>query len=119
MRSGLFRCFRFRDNGHIGSAVGFLAEVNIARLYGKNGVILANADAGARMPLGSALTNDDVAGITASPPNFFTPRRLEFESRPLRVEPPAFLCAMGLLLFRPQGRLSVCGLLAARARTGG
>src|SRR3974390_2087490 len=30
----------------------------------------------------------------ASPPNFFTPRRCPAESRPLRDEPPAFLCAM-------------------------
>src|SRR5207342_1597385 len=31
---------------------------------------------------------------TASPPNFFTPRRFASESRPLREEPPAFLCAI-------------------------
>src|SRR5438105_7101491 len=31
---------------------------------------------------------------TASPPNFFTPRRFDSLSRPLRDEPPAFLCAM-------------------------
>src|SRR4051794_38231453 len=31
---------------------------------------------------------------TFSPPNFFTPRRLLSLSRPLRDEPPAFLCAM-------------------------
>src|SRR5690242_1108923 len=30
---------------------------------------------------------------TSSPPKRLTPRRLEFESRPLRVEPPAFLWA--------------------------
>src|SRR5262245_46086587 len=35
---------------------------------------------------------------TFSPPNFFTPRRLDSESRPLRDEPPAFLCAIGVLL---------------------
>src|SRR5690606_29711555 len=35
---------------------------------------------------------------TRSPPNFFTPRRFDSESRPLREEPPAFLCAMVLLL---------------------
>src|SRR6478735_6482381 len=29
-----------------------------------------------------------------SPPNFFTPRRLLSLSRPLRDDPPAFLCAM-------------------------
>src|SRR4051812_20632969 len=34
-------------------------------------------------------------GITASPPNFLTPRRRPAVSRPLREEPPAFLCAIG------------------------
>src|SRR5690606_18941541 len=38
--------------------------------------------------------------MTASPPNFFTPRRLECESRPLRDEPPAFLCAICLTPLR-------------------
>src|SRR4051812_13853535 len=33
-------------------------------------------------------------GTTASPPNFLTPRRRPSESRPLREEPPDFLCAM-------------------------
>src|SRR3546814_9831721 len=31
-------------------------------------------------------------GMATSPPNFFTPRRRPAESRPLRDEPPAFLC---------------------------
>src|SRR6056297_1616184 len=31
---------------------------------------------------------------TCSPPNFLTPSRLDSESRPLRVLPPAFLCAI-------------------------
>src|ERR1700754_1518483 len=31
---------------------------------------------------------------TSCPPNFFTPRRRPAESRPLREEPPAFLCAI-------------------------
>src|SRR5437868_8117189 len=35
--------------------------------------------------------------MTCSPPNFFRPSRLDSESRPLRVLPPAFLCAMALL----------------------
>src|SRR6478735_10808854 len=30
------------------------------------------------------------------PPNFFTPRRRPAESRPLRDEPPAFLCAIAI-----------------------
>src|SRR5215467_13501273 len=33
-------------------------------------------------------------GTTISPPNFLTPRRRPALSRPLRDEPPAFLCAM-------------------------
>src|SRR5436190_3802467 len=33
---------------------------------------------------------------TCSPPNFFTPRRFDSESRPLRDEPPAFLCAISV-----------------------
>src|SRR5436190_5586857 len=33
------------------------------------------------------------------PPNFFTPRRLLSLSRPLRDEPPAFLCAMSNYFF--------------------
>src|SRR5690348_4501471 len=33
-------------------------------------------------------------GTTVSPPNFLTPSRRPRESRPLRDEPPAFLCAM-------------------------
>src|SRR5689334_20209844 len=36
---------------------------------------------------------------TFSPPNFFTPRRLLSLSRPLRDEPPAFLCAMSNYFF--------------------
>src|SRR3954451_1838996 len=32
--------------------------------------------------------------VTASPANTFTPRRLAFESRPLREEPRPFLCAI-------------------------
>src|ERR1700754_2176726 len=32
------------------------------------------------------------------PPYIFTPRRLASESRPLRVLPPAFLCAMSSIL---------------------
>src|SRR6478752_7602773 len=36
-------------------------------------------------------------GITSWLPNFLTPRRRPAESRPLRDEPPAFLCAMGVL----------------------
>src|SRR5690348_10323246 len=37
-------------------------------------------------------------GTTISPPARFNPRRRPCESRPLRDEPPAFLCAMSGLL---------------------
>src|SRR4029434_1230222 len=37
------------------------------------------------------------AGMS-SPPYAFTPRRFDWESRPLRELPPAFLCAMPLPL---------------------
>src|SRR5882757_9660829 len=42
-------------------------------------------------------------GTTASPPNFFTPRRLDSESRPFLVLPPAFLCAMTAVLYKKWG----------------
>src|ERR1700732_1663349 len=39
-------------------------------------------------------------GMTISPPNFLTPSRRPALSRPLREEPPAFLCAILNLLRR-------------------
>src|ERR671923_2316681 len=36
--------------------------------------------------------------VTVWPANTFTPRRLAFESRPLRLEPRPFLCAIASLL---------------------
>src|SRR5665213_3709269 len=52
-----------------------------------------------------------------SPPNFLTPRRWPAESRPLREEPPAFLCAMGMLLLaaRYRGDLHFREVLAMTA----
>ena len=61
-------------------------------------VVLAHADVGAGMELGAALAHDDRAGRTIWPPNTFTPSILGWESRPLRVEPPPFFCAMLQLL---------------------
>lgn len=46
--------------------------------------------------------------FTSAPPNRFTPSRLAFESLPLRVLPPAFLCAMLRGLFY----LIVCAFCA-------
>src|SRR5262249_56691689 len=55
-------------------------------------------------------------GSTISPPNFLTPSRRPALSRPLRDEPPAFLCAIDCLL-RRAGRfgLSFCLRRAPRA----
>src|ERR1051325_2455139 len=41
-------------------------------------------------------------GSTISPPNFLTPSRRPALSRPLRDEPPAFLCAILYLLRLPR-----------------
>src|ERR1700750_2631409 len=46
-------------------------------------------------------------GMTISPPNFLTPSRRPALSRPLRDEPPAFLCAIcrSSFLLQLRGRL--------------
>src|ERR1700739_3636291 len=41
-------------------------------------------------------------GMTISPPYFLTPSRRPRLSRPLREEPPAFLCAIGHFLLMPR-----------------
>src|SRR5713226_913219 len=46
-------------------------------------------------------------GMTISPPNFLTPSRRPALSRPLREEPPAFLCAI-LNLLRLYRRWLLC-----------
>src|SRR5215469_7031883 len=43
---------------------------------------------------------------TCSPPKRFTPSRLEWESRPFLVLPPAFLCAMTVLSCEPNAQLA-------------
>src|SRR4029079_15529265 len=47
---------------------------------------------------------------TSCPPKRLTPNRLASESRPLRDEPPAFLCAIFLLLPSRSGRLDALDL---------
>jgi hypothetical protein len=53
---------RRSDDGDVGTAIGFLAEGYESLLGSEDRVILAKANAGARMPLGPALTQDNVAG---------------------------------------------------------
>jgi hypothetical protein len=64
-------------------------------------VVAAHADVGAGVELGAALAHDDRTGRHVWPPNTFTPSIFGFESRPLRVEPPPFFCAMVQCSFRP------------------
>src|SRR5215216_3045421 len=51
---------------------------------------------------------------TGCPPNFFTPRRLLSLSRPLRDEPPAFLCAMTNYFARLFGLWGLLGAALSR-----
>jgi len=46
------------------------------------------------MELGAALPHDNVAGDDDLAAEFLTPSRRPALSRPLRDEPPAFLCAI-------------------------
>src|SRR3712207_6284312 len=54
-------------------------------------------------------------GTTASPPNFFTPRRRPALSRPLREDPPAFLCAISKYYLRISLSFFISGGLLGRA----
>ena len=58
-------------------------ELHRAVNLGKQRVVTTHADVFAGRELRTALTNNDTAGA--------------WESRPLRVEPPPFLCAIFLL----------------------
>ena len=44
------------------AVIGFALELHAAIDHGEDGVILAEADIGARLPPGAALADDDVAG---------------------------------------------------------
>jgi hypothetical protein len=61
-------------------------------------MVLAHADVRAGVELGATLPHDDRTGrhcLTKA----LTPSILGCESRPLRVEPPPFFCAMLSYLF--------------------
>src|ERR1700741_3659282 len=53
-------------------------------------------------------------GTTISPPNFLTPSRRPRLSRPLRDEPPAFLCAICWFLLLGSARYLLLGLQNVR-----
>jgi len=60
----------------------------------EQGVVFADADIGARVELGATLRTMMAPALMCSPPKALTPNILGLESRPLRVEPPPFFCAM-------------------------
>ena len=59
--TGLFCCYCCRDDRHEDFRIRAGFEGHFAFNKGENGMVDAHADAGARMPLGSALADDDVA----------------------------------------------------------
>ena len=60
----------------------------------EEGVVPTHAHVGARVKFRAALANRDIPSLGRLAPKSLTPRRFDSESRPLRVLPPAFLCAM-------------------------
>src|SRR5690606_30148490 len=65
VRNRLLRCFQCWVYEHVGSAIGFFRERDGTFGERKQRMVLTHADIGAWMPLGAALTNDDVAGENA------------------------------------------------------
>jgi len=92
--SRLFRCFGHRPHRHVSAALEALLELDFAADFGEQSVVLAHGHIGARMHLGAALAHNDVARKDDLTAEALTPSRWLLESRPLREDPPAFLCAM-------------------------
>ena len=80
-----------RIDRHEYATTGCLAERNPALAGREDGVILPMPTFSPGCHLVPRWRIMILPGITASPPNFFTPRRRPSESRPLRELPPAFL----------------------------
>ena len=57
-------------------------------------VVLADADIDARMELGATLAHDDAACVDHFAAKLLDAEHLGCESRPFRVEPPPFFCAI-------------------------
>jgi hypothetical protein len=77
-----------RDEAALGALVG---EADDAVAQGEDGEVLAEAGVEAGLELGAALAHQDVAGGTTSPSKRFTPRRLDWLSRPFLELPTPFL----------------------------
>ena len=70
----------------------------------EEGVVAAEADIAARPDFVPRCRMMMLPATTCSPPYFLTPRRRPSVSRPLRDEPPAFLCAIWALLYAVECR---------------
>ena len=82
------------------------AELHLALGQGEQRVVAAAADVLARVDAGAALADDDRAGgARRCRRSAFTPRRLLWESRPLRVEPPPLVFDMARSALRDAGDL--------------
>src|SRR5690606_21485719 len=85
------------DADHVAVEFTLDGEIHAAVGRGKQRVVTAHTHVRARVELGATLAHDDRAGrhqFTNSPPKAFTPSILGLESRPFRVEPPPFFCAI-------------------------
>src|SRR4051812_29069083 len=61
------RSLRHRKDGYVGAAFGFGIERDATIDLGEEGVVLADSDILAGVPLGAALARDNVAGQTGLP----------------------------------------------------
>src|SRR5256885_6189662 len=78
------RSLRHRKNGYVGAAFGFGIERHATSDLGEQGVVLADTDILAGMPLGTALARDNVAGETG-----LAAKHLHAEALTARVAPVA------------------------------
>ena len=79
---------------HVHLVLGALRELQLAVAQGEQGVVLAATDVLAGWMCVPRWRTMTLPVFTAWPANIFTPRRCARESRPLRLEPRPFLCAM-------------------------
>ena len=83
---------RLRTNVNL--ALHATREVDATVAQSEQRVVLATTDVFAGMELRAALTNDDLARLDLLTGEHLHAQSFCVESRPLRVEPRPFLCAM-------------------------
>src|SRR5271165_5629572 len=80
----LGRSLRHRDNGYVGTTLGFCLELNSSIDQREQRMVPAETDILARMPLGAALARNDIAGDDRLPAE-----QLDAESTASRIAPVA------------------------------